>query len=644
MFSGFLFLLLLTGGSSYNHTQLEFNSSGGGSGDSYPEAPDDGHVGDLNQRKSDFPSHCTFANIINHLDLTDKVKFYMARPTKDNERPTEVILDIYLYSILDVKEKEQELVAYFLIDMFWVNEFIKWEPKDFCRTYIITIPSELLWKPDLTIEEVTVKEKLFQTQYLTVRDNGDIYQRNGMVLVSTCRMDFYRFPFDTQTCSLTFKSLQHSWEAIQLRTRYPNEDRLKSTREWMKTESEWLLMNVTVETKSVLNFHVPLSTFFYTMTIKRRSVLYVANFIVPILLFLCLDLASFLISESGGEKLSFKVTVLLAVTVMQLILNEILPSSSDRIPLIAVYCIGVFALMMMSLLETILMMYLMEKDGVSQDQEADKDQSLGEDFRDRPGKVQKCFRDMNKSIPCVRVFDESPAETPPELLPEVKEVKEGCSSQLSEETQDSENLNDELREVLNTVALLLSSRKEEKEPGYWTRMTKKLNRIYFILYLIAAAVPEAEPDQMMDEASIQEGELLLNFTVPEAEPHEEMFGEAHVQEDGERVERDDHSRVAPGATAGDVKEREGDRHMVVHLLGLELRLGLELDATKHDDKTFGPWWLKLMLATKKRCSCWLVSEVDYIIIKNGMERTDRCTEVQLDLSGQLPWCHQPIAK
>ena len=70
------------------------------------------------------------------------------------------------------------------------------------------------------------------------------------------------------------------------------------------------------------------------MTIKRRSVLYVANFIVPILFFLCLDLASFLISESGGEKLSFKVTVLLAVTVMQLILNDILPSSSDRIPLI----------------------------------------------------------------------------------------------------------------------------------------------------------------------------------------------------------------------------------------------------------------------------------------------------------------------
>ena len=70
------------------------------------------------------------------------------------------------------------------------------------------------------------------------------------------------------------------------------------------------------------------------ISMKRRSVLYIVNFMLPILFFLGLDLASFMISDSGGEKLGFQVTVLLAVTVMQLILNDILPSSSDRIPLI----------------------------------------------------------------------------------------------------------------------------------------------------------------------------------------------------------------------------------------------------------------------------------------------------------------------
>ncbi|XP_074522589.1 5-hydroxytryptamine receptor 3A-like [Halichoeres trimaculatus] len=423
--------------------------------------------------------------MVNHFNLSDKVKFYQTRPTKDFHRTTHVKLYIYLYSILDVKEKEQELVAYFWINMFWRNDFIQWSREDFCQICFITLPSELLWKPDLTIEEVTQKDKLFQTSYLTVERIGKVFQRNGMVLVSTCKMQFYRFPFDTQTCSLTFKSIQHQVSEMQLIPGRTSKDVLKKSRKWMQTESEWLLVNITQKTQEVYKFGYNLSMLVYTVTVKRRSVLYVANFIAPILFFLCLDLASFLISENGGEKLSFKVTVLLAVTVMQLILNDILPSSSDRIPLIAIFCIGVFILMMLSLLETILVMYLLEKDNVSQDIEADKDQSLGEDCRDQQGRVQNCFRDMNTSISCVRVFDKSPGEMPPELLPE---VKEGSSSQLTEDIQDCESLSDELKEVLRTMALFLSSRKEEEVPGYWTRMAKKLNRIYFVFYITTASV------------------------------------------------------------------------------------------------------------------------------------------------------------
>jgi uncharacterized membrane protein YoaK (UPF0700 family) len=66
----------------------------------------------------------------------------------------------------------------------------------------------------------------------------------------------------------------------------------------------------------------------------RRPLLHVINFLLPILFFLCLDLASFLISDQRGEKLGFKVTVLLAISVLLLILNDILPSMSNRTPLI----------------------------------------------------------------------------------------------------------------------------------------------------------------------------------------------------------------------------------------------------------------------------------------------------------------------
>lgn len=70
---------------------------------------------------------------------------------------------------------------------------------------------------------------------------------------------------------------------------------------------------------------------------KRRPLLHVINFLLPILFFLSLDLSSFFISDHRSEKLGFKVTVLLAISVLLLILNEILPAMSNQTPLIGLY-------------------------------------------------------------------------------------------------------------------------------------------------------------------------------------------------------------------------------------------------------------------------------------------------------------------
>lgn len=67
---------------------------------------------------------------------------------------------------------------------------------------------------------------------------------------------------------------------------------------------------------------------------SRKPILYVINLIVPLFYLLVLDLASFFISEARGEKLSFKVTVLLSISVLLLILQDMLPSTEERLPMI----------------------------------------------------------------------------------------------------------------------------------------------------------------------------------------------------------------------------------------------------------------------------------------------------------------------
>lgn len=69
------------------------------------------------------------------------------------------------------------------------------------------------------------------------------------------------------------------------------------------------------------------------VVVERKPVLYIINFIMPLFFFLVLDLASFFISEARGEKLSFKVTLLLSISVLLLILQDMLPSTEKNLPL-----------------------------------------------------------------------------------------------------------------------------------------------------------------------------------------------------------------------------------------------------------------------------------------------------------------------
>ncbi|XP_075948923.1 5-hydroxytryptamine receptor 3A-like [Anarhichas minor] len=407
-------------------------------------------------------SRCTPLDVFKYLNLTKNSDHTMIRPSRD-ELHTQIVLDVLLYAILDVNEKDEQFVSYLWVDLQWYDHSIYWDPEDFCNISKIHPPSSVLWTPDITIEEMIESNKMVESPYVSLGYRGIIFSRTNMVVVTSCRIRVYKFPFDIQSCNLTFKSYIHSEDEIKL---YAYDS--KWSIEWSlkkMTQTEWLFTNLTISRETVDNFGPTQTVIVYTISMKRRSALYVANFLVPILFFLCLDLTSFLISNTGGEKLSFKVTVLLAITVMQLILNEILPSSSDRIPLIVIFCIGIFGLMMVSLLETIVVMRLLEKDSASQANKADEDQSLK----------------LENRTPSV--CNVSVDETPSEQL-----SKEDNSSQPTEEFNALEKISDELKEMEKTLTQVLHSTKEEGKPGYWTRVAKIVNIVFFFFYVTAVSV------------------------------------------------------------------------------------------------------------------------------------------------------------
>ncbi|XP_041740335.1 5-hydroxytryptamine receptor 3A-like [Coregonus clupeaformis] len=402
---------------------------------------------------------CSYQDVLDHLNLTrGNDVFTSTRPVLDHTHPTMVHLDVYLYAILAVIEKSQTFVPFIWIELTWNNERIWWDPSQFCGISRVSVPKEMLWIPDLFIYEMTEKHDAPPSPYLYVSHDGIVLLEEEIKVVSTCKMDVHKFPFDTQRCNITFSSAIHIVTDIQL-IPFSNSSRAtQASREVMQTQGEWEFLDMTVS-RGKLIFNREWDQISYTITMRRRPLLHVINFMLPILFFLCLDLASFLISDQRGEKLGFKVTVLLAISVLLLILNDILPSMSNRTPLIATYCIVIFAFMLLSLLETILVTHLMERDSVHQETEEER----------RRGCCACICAVAGRKAPC------EPLPVAEEVINVVRTPGESCLLLL---------ILEDLRVVERTLALFASGRREGK-PGYWTRVARRLNAAFFTFYLIS---------------------------------------------------------------------------------------------------------------------------------------------------------------
>ncbi|MEQ2188593.1 hypothetical protein GOODEAATRI_016684, partial [Goodea atripinnis] len=97
---------------------------------------------------------CSYQDVLDYLNLTvDNSVFKLTRPVLDHTHTTVVKSDIILYAILSVVEKTQTFVPFLWASVQWKDERISWDPAQFCGITEISVPKDMLWKPDLLIYE-----------------------------------------------------------------------------------------------------------------------------------------------------------------------------------------------------------------------------------------------------------------------------------------------------------------------------------------------------------------------------------------------------------------------------------------------------------------------------------------------------------
>ncbi|XP_058494816.1 5-hydroxytryptamine receptor 3C-like [Solea solea] len=290
--------------------------------------------------------------------LTPLFNLSSIRPVMNTSTSTNVNISFIIYGILGVDEKSQLLMTYLWLNYRWMNEFVTWDPTQ-CGSDRIALPRNKFWVPDIVINEFMDENTAPEVPYVYLHSDGLVRDALPAKVVSSCNLDIYTFPFDVQNCTFTFNSYLHYASDIKIFLHRTVQSITERSKNVMTTMGEWELLDITFHDYLDKHGAEYIDELAFHIRVRRRATLYVVNLLIPSCFLITVDLFSFLLPPQSVDRSSFKMTLILGYTVFLLIMNDLLPITGNTIPLINVFFSLCLALMVASLLETILITNLL---------------------------------------------------------------------------------------------------------------------------------------------------------------------------------------------------------------------------------------------------------------------------------------------
>ncbi|XP_046403892.1 neuronal acetylcholine receptor subunit alpha-7 isoform X3 [Ischnura elegans] len=260
----------------------------------------------------------------------------LERPVSNESEPLEVKFGLTLQQIIDVDEKNQLLITNIWLSLEWNDYNLRWNDSEYGGVRDLRITPNKIWRPDVLMYNSA--DEGFDGTYHTnvvVRHNGSCLYVPPGIFKSTCKIDITWFPFDDQHCDMKFGSWTYDGNQLDL---VLNSEEGGDLSDFI-TNGEWHLLGMPGK-KNTITYQCcpePYVDVTFTIQIRRRTLYYFFNLIVPCVLISSMALLGFTLPPDSGEKLTLGVTILLSLTVFLNLVAEKMPSTSDAVPLIGTY-------------------------------------------------------------------------------------------------------------------------------------------------------------------------------------------------------------------------------------------------------------------------------------------------------------------
>ncbi|XP_059173643.1 neuronal acetylcholine receptor subunit alpha-9-like isoform X2 [Physella acuta] len=277
------------------------------------------------------------------------------RPICDGNMPLEVKIQVILRQIVELNENKQELSLTLGIGFYWFNCFLQWDPVSYGNLTSLTVPFKRIWTPDISnFESIHGTLIDFSNHYVTIKHTGVCMLHFPMLMKSSCSIDVYFFPYDTQSCYLVFGSLSYYINTITL-------ERLPELSQFI-ANSAWSLVSFLADNTTVRGFNrEPYTIVSYHLVLKRRPYFYLINLIIPSLLFSLVATFGFLLPVESDNKINLQVSVFLSFSFFLLLVSRQVPPNSEHFPLLGLYFISLMVLVSLSIMMNILVLNVHHK-------------------------------------------------------------------------------------------------------------------------------------------------------------------------------------------------------------------------------------------------------------------------------------------
>ena len=252
------------------------------------------------------------------------------RPIVNQEDSVRVDISVSILYVQDLDEIKGKLTFVAPMYVSWVDERISWNSSKYNNIQTIVISIGEVWTPEIVLANSAKSASPLWYDWMSIRydANGVASWRPGGLLEVNCAVNIKYYPFDIQTCDILITPFVYtSYEVV-----FNSVDALGTGSLYFEN-GEWEFVNTS--SSAIIIF----GTSYYQLriTLARRPTFVIINVVLPFVIISFLNIVVFLLPADSGERISYAVTILLALAVFLTIIGENIPKTSSPLPIISFF-------------------------------------------------------------------------------------------------------------------------------------------------------------------------------------------------------------------------------------------------------------------------------------------------------------------